>query len=80
MNVDVGSKYAQEVVNHPEVEIIVIDSPNEALSTAAAALHEGKQVVVDKPFNFHLRRSPPLFNCRGKRSRALRISHIDVGT
>ena len=45
----------QEVATHPEVDLLVIASPNEShYPLAAAALHAGKHVVVDKPFTVKL--------------------------
>jgi predicted dehydrogenase len=42
---------AEEVTTHPEVDLVVVATPNEShFPLAAAALRAGKDVVVDKPF------------------------------
>src|SRR5260370_42695677 len=44
-----------EVATHPEVDLLVIASPNEShYPLASAALLAGKHVVVDKPFTVRL--------------------------
>jgi predicted dehydrogenase len=44
-----------EVVTHPEVDLVVIATPNEShFPLAAAAMRAGKDVVVDKPFTVTL--------------------------
>jgi len=46
---------ADEVPAHPEVDLVVIATPNEShFRLASAALRSGKGVVVDKPFTVTL--------------------------
>lgn len=46
---------ADEVVTHPDVDLVVIATPNEShFPLAAAAMRAGKDVVVDKPFTVTL--------------------------
>jgi predicted dehydrogenase len=43
--------FAAEVPTHPDIDLVVIATPNEShFPLAAAALRAGKDVVVDKPF------------------------------
>ena len=45
----------EEAVRHPDVDLIVIASPNEThVPLASAGLNAGKHVVVDKPFTITL--------------------------
>jgi len=45
----------EEVPAHPDVDLVVIASPNEShFPLAALALHSGKDVVIDKPFTVTL--------------------------
>src|SRR5580700_3604981 len=42
---------AEETTTHPDVDLVVVATPNDShFSLAAAALRAGKDVVVDKPF------------------------------
>jgi predicted dehydrogenase len=46
---------AEEVVAHPDVDLVVVATPNDShLPLAAAAMRAGKDVVVDKPFTVTL--------------------------
>jgi hypothetical protein len=46
---------AAEVPTHPDVDLVVIASPNEShFPLAATPLRAGKDVVVDKPFTVTL--------------------------
>lgn len=46
---------AMEAATHPDVDLVVIASPNDShFPLAAAALRAGKHVVVDKPFTLDL--------------------------
>ncbi len=52
---------ALEAVRHPEVDLVVIASPNGSHAPLAeAALRAGKHVVVDKPFTLTLREARAL--------------------
>lgn len=46
---------AMEAATHPDVDLVVVASPNEShFSLGAAALRAGKHVVIDKPFTVTL--------------------------
>ncbi len=52
---DVAVCSGAEVSTHPDVDLVVIASPNDShLPLASAALRAGKDVVVDKPFTVTL--------------------------
>src|ERR1700710_1818270 len=52
---------AEELATHPDVDLVVIATPNEShFPLAAAALRAGKHVVVDKPFTVTLAESRSL--------------------
>ena len=62
----------QDVATHPEVDLLVIASPNEShYPLAAAALRAGKHVVVDKPFTVKLADARSLVELAGERGRML---------
>jgi predicted dehydrogenase len=79
----VGAKYpcalvcsAEEVPNHPDVDLVVIASPNEShFPLAAAALRAGKDVVVDKPFTVTLAEARCLAEIAEKHNRILSAFH-----
>jgi predicted dehydrogenase len=67
---------AEEVATHPEVDLLVIASPNEShYPLAAAALHAGKHVVVDKPFTVKLADARSLVQLAEERRRLLSVFH-----
>jgi predicted dehydrogenase len=61
---------------HPEVELVVIASPNEThRPLAAAALRAGKHVVVDKPFTLNLAEARELAALARTQQRLLSVYH-----
>lgn len=63
----------QLAATHPEVDLVVIASPNEThVPLATAALDAGKPVIVDKPFTITLAEARNL--CALARSRGLLLS------
>jgi predicted dehydrogenase len=73
-NVSVCS--ADEVPTHPNVDLVVIASPNEShFPLAAAALRAGKDVVVDKPFTVTLAEARSLAEIAEKHNRVLSAFH-----
>ena len=67
---------AEEVPNHPDVDLVVIASPNEShFPLAAAALRAGKDVVIDKPFTVTLAEARSLVEIAGKHNRILSAFH-----
>src|SRR5215475_11608207 len=67
---------ADEVPTHPNVDLVVIASPNEShFPLAAAALHAGKDVVVDKPFTVTLAEARSLAEIAEKHNRILSVFH-----
>lgn len=67
---------AMEAATHPEVDLVVIASPNEThFGLAAAALRAGKHVVVDKPFTVTLAEARSLVEIAGQQQRILSVFH-----
>jgi predicted dehydrogenase len=67
---------ADEVPNHPNVDLVVVASPNEShFPLAAAALHAGKDVVIDKPFTVTLAEARSLADIAQKNKRILSVFH-----
>ncbi|HEX4021965.1 MAG TPA: oxidoreductase [Acidobacteriaceae bacterium] len=67
---------AEEVPTHPEVDLVVIASPNEShFPLAAAALRAGKDVVVDKPFTVTLAEARSLAEIARENKRLLSVFH-----
>lgn len=70
----VGS--AEDIATHPEVDLVVIASPNEShFPLAAAALRAGKHVVVDKPFTVTLEEARGLRSIAQQHGRLLSVFH-----
>jgi predicted dehydrogenase len=66
----------EEVASHPEVDLLVIASPNEShYPLAAAALKAGKHVVVDKPFTVRLADARSLVDLAEDRGKLLSVFH-----
>ena len=66
----------EEVAIHPEVDLLVIASPNEShYPLAAAALQAGKHVVVDKPFTVNLADARSLVQLAQERGKLLSVFH-----
>jgi predicted dehydrogenase len=66
----------EEAATHPEVDLLVIASPNEShYLLAAAALHAGKHVIVDKPFTVKLADARALVQLAEERGRLLSVFH-----
>jgi predicted dehydrogenase len=67
---------ATEVPTHPDVDLVVIASPNEShFSLAAAALRAGKDVVIDKPFTVTLAEARSLAEIAKQHNRLLSVFH-----
>jgi predicted dehydrogenase len=65
---------AEEVTTHPDVDLVVIATPNEShFPLAAAALRAGKDVVVDKPFTVTLAESRALVEIAAQHKRLLSV-------
>jgi predicted dehydrogenase len=66
----------EEVATHPEVDLLVIASPNEShYPLADAALRAGKHVVVDKPFTVNLADARSLVQLARERGQLLSVFH-----
>jgi predicted dehydrogenase len=66
----------QEVATHPEIDLLVIASPNEShYPLASAALYAGKHVVVDKPFTVKVEDARSLVQLAEERKRLLSVFH-----
>jgi predicted dehydrogenase len=66
----------EEVATHPQVDLLVIASPNEShYPFAASALHAGKHVVVDKPFTVKLEDARSLVRLAEERKRLISVFH-----
>ena len=67
---------AAEVPAHPDVDLVVIASPNENhFPLAAAALRAGKDVVIDKPFTVTLAEARSLAEIAAQHKRLLSVFH-----
>jgi predicted dehydrogenase len=67
---------AAEVPTHPEVDLVVIATPNDShFPLAAAALRAGKDVVVDKPFTVTLAEARSLGEIAAQHNRILSVFH-----
>jgi len=67
---------ADEVPTHPNVDLVVIASPNGShFPLASAALRAGKDVVVDKPFTVTLAEARSLAEIAKKHNRILSVFH-----
>lgn len=67
---------AAEVPTHPDVDLVVIASPNEShFPLAAAALRAGKDVVIDKPFTVTLAEARSLVEIAKEHNRLLSVFH-----
>ncbi|MEG9431065.1 oxidoreductase [Terriglobus sp. ADX1] len=73
-NVRVSS--AQEAIINPEIDLVVIATPNDShFPLAAAALRAGKHVVVDKPFTLNLQEAKDLQQIANEHGRILSVFH-----
>jgi len=67
---------AQEGATHPDVDLVVIATPNASHAPLAeAALRAGKHVVVDKPFTVTLAEAQSLCALAEERGRVLSVFH-----
>ncbi len=67
---------AEQVTTHPEVDLVVVASPNEShFPLAAASLQAGKDVVVDKPFTVTLAEARRLSEIAKDQGRLLSVFH-----
>ncbi len=67
---------AEEVPTHPDVDLVVIASPNEShCPLAAAAMRAGKDVVIDKPFTVTLEQARSLAAIAKEHNRILSVFH-----
>ena len=65
---------AEEVTTHPDVDLVVVATPNEShFPLAAAALRAGKDVVVDKPFTLNLAEARELVQIASQHKRLLSV-------
>jgi predicted dehydrogenase len=65
---------AEETATHPDLDLIVIATPNEShFPLAAAALKAGKHVVVDKPFTLNLAEARELVELARQQNRLLSV-------
>jgi predicted dehydrogenase len=67
---------AEEVPTHPDVDLVVISTPNEShFPLAAAAMQAGKDVVIDKPFTVTLEQARSLAAMAKEHNRILSVFH-----
>jgi predicted dehydrogenase len=67
---------AVDVTTHPNVDLVVIASPNEShFPLAAAALRAGKDVIVDKPFTVTLAEARSLIQIAEEQKRLISVFH-----
>jgi predicted dehydrogenase len=65
-----------EVPTHPDVDLVVIATPNDShYPLAAAALRAGKHVVLDKPFTVTLAEARSLADIAAQHNRLLSVFH-----
>jgi predicted dehydrogenase len=73
---DVTVCSAEDVATHPDVDLVVIATPNDShLPLASAALLAGKHVVVDKPFTVTLAEARTLVSLAEQQQRLLSVFH-----
>jgi predicted dehydrogenase len=73
---DVTVCSAEDVATHPDVDLVVIATPNDShLPLASAALLAGKHVVVDKPFTVTLEEARTLVSLAEQKQRLLSVFH-----
>jgi predicted dehydrogenase len=66
----------EDAVTHPDVDLVVIATPNEShFPLASAALRAGKHVVVDKPFTVTLAEARSLASTAKQCDRLLSVFH-----
>ncbi len=66
----------QEAAVDPDVELVVVATPNDShFPLAAAALQAGKHVVVDKPFTLNLHEAEELKRIAEQHNRILSVFH-----
>lgn len=64
----------EEVTSHPDVDLVVVATPNDSHhSLAAAAMRAGKHVVVDKPFTVTLDEARSLVRISREEKRLLSV-------
>jgi len=64
----------EDVTRHPDVDLVVVATPNDShLPLAAAALRAGKDVVVDKPFTVTLAEARELVEIAKENGRLLSV-------
>ncbi|WP_299429503.1 oxidoreductase [uncultured Meiothermus sp.] len=68
------SQTAEEVITHPEIDLVVIATPNQThFDLAQHALQEGKHVVVDKPFTIRASEARALASLATQRNKVLSV-------
>lgn len=66
----------EDVINHPDVELVVVAAPNASHhELASAALRAGKDVVVDKPFTVVSADADALIELGIRQARLLSVFH-----
>ncbi|NTX12463.1 oxidoreductase [Myxococcus sp. CA056] len=67
---------ARDAATHPDVDLVVVATPNEThVPLTEAALRAGKHVVVDKPFTITLAEARALSALAHERGRVLSVFH-----
>lgn len=71
-----GNEYAGDLLDDPDIDLVVIATPNDThFPLAKAALEAGKHVVVDKPFTVTLSQARELENLAKHCGRILSVFH-----
>ncbi len=66
----------EEAIQHPDVDLVVIASPNATHAPLATlALNAGKHVVVDKPFTLNMQEARDLIALAEEKQRLLSVFH-----
>lgn len=80
-------KTFEEIINNPDIDVVVVNTPNEFhYAMASTALNAGKHVVVEKPFTLNISEGKKLIALAREKNKVLSVfqnkrlesDHLDV--